>query len=656
MKPLVASRRPCGQNGIVLAVVGVLALAVAGWPTQGADVLQGPIRGGFSVAEADADTGARKYALWGESATPLTADRWEIRSPRLELYGEGDTTNLVFRPSTCLFDRKTQQITSSEPLQIWSGDGYLQMQGEGFSLDLEARRLWVSNRVEAVMNKRLFERQGAGTIGDVRPGVAGAGPEVIRIQSHRLEYGNERAKFLDRVRAEDGEARLECQELSVDLTPGSPDVRGLRAAGGVRFESGELVVESSEADYDPAAGRLELGGEPRWQYRGRPGQAQRVVLDRDRRAMSATGGVRMELPGESFVMPEFAGSAFGPSRQGQTPSGPVLIIAEVLEVEPRGDGVDGQAIVLRGEVSIEQGENRVRCNELRLWTEGRDMAQTAAAGNVLIERGAEWLRCERADYDAAAAAAAFGGGVEWHTPARSGSADRVLLDLAENRHRAEGAVRMRFLQSGESWVEWMRPEAGAGTSDSALPGASGTGDGEPTEVECDDFEYRGGSGEGDIQTALYEGNVLVKQGDRMHLSCSTLRAELGPETNQVRSVVADGGVEIRANEESGYRLARGDRAVYSAEEEQVVLSGREGVDFFVIAPSGVSRAVGRQAIYRRESDTLILAGDPAITTPEGELVGREVKLDRRRGVMSATGPWQIRLPLGGLELPRMPGP
>ena len=134
-----------------------------------------------------------------------------------------------------------------------------------------------------------------------------------------------------------------------------------------------------------------------------------------------------------------------------------------------------------------------------------------------------------------------------------------------------------------------------------------------------------------MQTALYEGNVLVKQGDRMYLSCSTLRAELGPATNEVHSVVADGKVEIRANEENGYRLARGDRAVYSAEEQQIVLSGREGVDFFVIAPSGVSRAVGRQAIYRRDSDTLILAGDPAITTPEGELVGREVRAGSAAG-------------------------
>jgi lipopolysaccharide export system protein LptA len=80
------------------------------------------------------------------------------------------------------------------------------------------------------------------------------------------------------------------------------------------------------------------------------------------------------------------------------------------------------------------------------------------------------------------------------------------------------------------------------------------------------------------------------------------------------------------------------------------------VEFFVIAPSGVSRGVGRQAIYRGSTDSLILAGDPKITTPEGEITGSEVRLDRRESVLSATGPWQIRLPLGGFELPRLPSP
>ena len=223
----------------------------------------------------------------------------------------------------------------------------------------------------------------------------------------------------------------------------------------------------NEADYDPAVGRLELGGEPRWKYRGRPGQAQNVVLNRDRRAMSATGGVRMELPAESFVMPEIAGGAFAPSGQSQDASGPVLIIADLLEVEPRSDGGDGQAVLMRGEVTIERGENRLRCNELRLWTEGKDHApaRAEAVGNVLIERGAERMRCEQADYDAAGASAVFSGGVEWDTPDRSGSADRVLLDLAENRHRAEGGVRMRFAQSGGSWVAWLTPEAEADSTD-----------------------------------------------------------------------------------------------------------------------------------------------------------------------------------------------
>jgi lipopolysaccharide export system protein LptA len=634
-----------------------LGLLGLGMSAQGADVLRGPIRGGFSVAEADRETGARKYALWGESATPLTADRWEIQSPRLELYGEGDTTNLVFMPSRCVFDQKTQEITSTEPLKVWSGDGYLQMQGEGFSLDLEARRLWVSNRVEAVMDKRLFEAAGGVTGRNVRPGTAGSGAEWIRIQSDRLEYGNDRAEFLDRVGAEDAEGRLECQRLAVDLTPGSSDVRGLRASGEVLFVMGELRVEAAQADYDPVAGQLELEGDPRWVYRQRPGRARKVVLNRDRQALSAAGEVRMELPSESFSVPRLPGGRDLVGRESEG-AGVVRVMAERLEVEPRSDGGNGQRVLLQRGVVIEQGTNRLRCEEFRLHTEGdgHALARAEAMGNVVIERGMERLTCELADYDAGGASAAFSGGVDWQGDGRSGAAKRVWLDLAEGRYRADGGVRMRFERGGESWAGWLTPEGSVEEAGEGEEGGGLAGQLASTEVESDRFEYRGAGAAGALQTAAYDGNVVVRQGDRMHMTCGSLLLELGPETNQVQSVVADGKVELRATDGSGYRLARGDRAVYDAGAEEIVLTGREGVDFFVIAANGVSRGVGRQAVYRRRTDTLILAGDPAITTPAGELVGREVRLDRREGVMSATGPWQIRLPLGGLELPRMPGP
>lgn len=633
---------------------GLMALGVS---AQGADLPRGPIRGGFSVAEADRETGERKYALWGESATPLTADRWEIQSPRLELYGEGDTTNLVFMPSRCVFDQKTQGITSNEPLKVWSGDGYLRMQGEGFSLDLEARRLWVSNRVEALMDKRLFEAAGGVTGRNVRPGTAGSGAELIRIQSDRLEYGNDRAEFLDRVGAEDADGRLECQRLAVDLTPGSTDVRGLRASGEVVFVMGELRVEAAQADYDPVAGQLELDGDPRWEYRQRPGRARKVVLNRDRQTLSAAGEVRMELPSESFSMPTLPGGRNLVRRESEG-AGVVRVMAERLEVEPRLDGGNGQRVLLQREVVIEQGTNRLRCEEFRLHTEGEGhvVARAEAMGKVVIERGIERLTCELADYDAGGASAAFSGGVRWQGEGRSGAAERVWLDLAESRHRAEGGVRMRFERGGESWAGWLTPEGSVERAGEGEEGGDSAGQLAPTEVESDRFEYRGAGPAGALQTAAYDGHVLVRQGDRMHMTCGSLLLELGPETNEVQSVVADGKVELRVTDGSGYRLARGDRAVYDAGEEEIVLTGREGVDFFVIAANGVSRGVGRQAIYRRRTDTLILAGDPAITTPEGELVGREVRMDRREGVMSATGPWQIRLPLGGLELPRMPGP
>jgi lipopolysaccharide export system protein LptA len=625
--------------------------AQGGQGAQGADLLRGPIRGGFSVAEADRETGARKYALWGESATPLTAEEWEIQSPRLELYGADGTTNLVFMPSRCNFSRKTQRITSSEALRMWTGDGNLRMQGEGFALDLEARRLWVSNRVEAVINKALFQKKDG-----LEPVRGAVGSGVILVRSDRLEYGSNRVEFLDGVRAEDADGHLECRRLVVDLVADSSDVRALGADGAVRFAAAELQVQAGEAVYEPAEGRLTLTGEPHWVFRQRPGRARVVVLDRDRRAFSAEGEVRMELPAESFSVPAFSGVKTNAVRGAQG-EGPVLVLADRMTAEPQPGQTNRHNVVLRGGVTIQQGEGRLRSREFLVQTEGEEhtVRRAEATGEVTIERGLERMSCERAEYDAAGAYAEFSGGVGWQTRDRSGSADRVWLDLAENHYRAEGAVRMRFEQAGGSWGGWLLPgeetgSDGTGVSEGAVAGA------EPTEIECDRFAYRGGRGVGAVPSAEYEGNVVVKQGDQLHMTCNSLRAQFDAGTNQVRSVVAEERVELRAADGSGYRLARGDRAVYSAVEDEVLLTGREGVEFFVIGPSGVSRGMGRQAVYQRATDSLVLAGDPAITTPEGELRGSEVRLDRREGVLSATGPWWIRLPVGRGELPRLPVP
>lgn len=380
-------------NGAWVAGVS-LAFSTVLWSAPGADLLRGPIRGGFSVAEADRETGARKYALWGESATPLSADRWEIESPRLELYGEAESTNLVFAPDRCVFDRVEQRIVSTAPLRVWSGDGYLQMEGEGFSLDLEARQLWVSNRVSAVMSKRLFARQTGFGTGSVNVGSMAEGADVIRIQSNRLEYGNDRAEFRDAVRAEDAEGRVECRALSVDLAPGAPDVRALRAAGEVRFTAGDLTVESEAADYDPLAGRLELTGNPRWVYRERPGYAQRIVLYRDQRKGSATGGTRMELPPGSMVLPAVSPGGVAVGSGAEPAAEPVTIAAQTLELEPLDDASEQQLVLLKGEVSVQQGESRMRSDELRVIVHGtrHSLERAKATGNVHMVRGADRMK------------------------------------------------------------------------------------------------------------------------------------------------------------------------------------------------------------------------------------------------------------------------
>ena len=140
------------------------------------------------------------------------------------------------------------------------------------------------------------------------------------------------------------------------------------------------------------------------------------------------------------------------------------------------------------------------------------------------------------------------------------------------------------------------------------------------------------------------------------MTSALLTARLEAETRQVEELMAAGEVELRMLESDGYRLARGDRAVYAADRGTVELTGMDGVEFFVVTADGVSRGLGRRALYDRTTELLELDGRPVITTPQGELTGDVVRLDRAHSTLSAAGAWRIRLPMGTYRMPELPAP
>jgi lipopolysaccharide export system protein LptA len=651
---LTCSRWSGWLSGYLLAAM----LGCLGWVGWGADLLEGPIRGGFSVAEADPETGQRLFLLRGQSATPLSANQWEILGARLELYGEDGTTNLVFTPARCIYQQKEKYVTSSEELRVVTGDGLMAIEGTGFGFDLTSRRLVVSNAVHAVLRKEVVHQQSpAGSAERVGPGTEDAA-ELIQIRSNRLEFEGEQALFLGQVRVEDAQGWMTSRRLLVDLELATRRAERIVAEEEVSLQSNKLRAQAGQVIYNPVNERLEMAGNPQWQFEGRSGRADSIVFERIEQSIEAQGGVEMEIQAAA-LMP---GGAWPSPLNLSTPPEQqenrlVRVRSERFSFKSDPNQANGHVATFQGGVQVIEQAMQLDCGQLIIETmePGQQARRAVASENVVLERADARVTCAQAIYDVLAGRMSLEGGATWRTEQREGRSDTLELDLALGQYRAYGDVFMRLAAEGfGSALGWVETEPADGMELELEQAGLEPKPPRWLEIESDRFEYRTEAGE--FETAVYEGNVQAREGEQFVLTCSLLTARLDAETRLINDLMAAGQVELRMVEPDGYRLAQGDRAMYAAESGTVVLTGLEGVEFFIVTGEGVSRAVGRRAVLDVKTEMLELDGRPVITTPEGELTGDVVRLDRRHGILSAAGSWRIRLPLGTYRIPELPAP
>jgi lipopolysaccharide export system protein LptA len=336
----------------------------------------------------------------------------------------------------------------------------------------------------------------------------------------------------------------------------------------------------------------------------------------------------------------------------------VRVRSDVFGFAAGHGGTNGSVASFQGQVLVTDTALRLESDELtvELDNPGQQARRAVASGNVVLEQAAGRVACARAVYDAQAAQVFLEGGTTWTTATREGRSDSLFLDLGRGQYRAQGEVWMRMAGSGfGAALGWIPAPAEASEP------VGVTGDSEPekplwVEIRSDWFEYRAPPEAAGFETAVYEGDVQVREGDRFSMTSALLTLRLTSETRELQEFMAAGDVELRMQEAEGYRLARGDRMMYTAERGTVELTGMEGVEFFIVTADGVSRGVGRRAVFDRKTELLELDGRPVITTPEGEVTGNLVRLDRANSTLSAAGAWRIRLPMGTLRMPALPAP
>ena len=165
--------------------------------------------------------------------------------------------------------------------------------------------------------------------------------------------------------------------------------------------------------------------------------------------------------------------------------------------------------------------------------------------------------------------------------------------------------------------------------------------GNPIEISADEFEFAPDSANTNLNLATYRGQVLVTDPGRMRLSCEWLTGKMPAGTNRMESVVAERSVELEIHGTQREGRARGDRAVYTASNGEVVVTG--GVKIAFQDPKIEGKAQGSSAVYAGETDVMELAGNPVLTTQYGKAWGDIVILDHAKTTLKATGNWKLQL-------------
>ncbi len=160
---------------------------------------------------------------------------------------------------------------------------------------------------------------------------------------------------------------------------------------------------------------------------------------------------------------------------------------------------------------------------------------------------------------------------------------------------------------------------------------------QPIEISSDEFVFKSEAPDAKHDQAVYRGRVQAVDPGRMKLTCRLLTGTFLSATNTMESVVAEQQVEITMLETNAQRHARGDRAVYTAANELLELTGAPGVEITMTDASGASRATGDRALYHAATDTMELLGHADVRTPWGSMTGPGVWWNRQTGQIKSRG-------------------
>jgi lipopolysaccharide export system protein LptA len=562
-------------------------------------------------------TNLLKSQITGAEARPQANGLELITRVRIENYLEDGRTNLIAIAPECLVDSRSRVAFSAGPLEVVTANGQLTVQGKGFFYQQTNFNLAISNQVETTIHRELMRstNASAGSFPGFPTTNAIGTNQLMKIFSEHffLETSSNLAIYAGEVRIADAQMEMICDTLAIRRgTNGSVE----------RIVADQHVVMTNKVDQSQAMGDRAVyslepdhetvvltGQQARWQDRDREARAGSFTFDRRANTLRAVQKPSMKLPRAALGQPDWlAGKpAASPSAPALTNQFVEITAAEMFMQLPTTNQPARRLTAETEVVVISPADNSRATGDRAVYEE--------AAGTVELRGHAVWqsndrlikgdtLTFDRTNKVFSARGNAYLAmplsALGRQAPVPSGRqppvAERVEAFSDDFVYQPDALsfhenVRAKYFQGevlhGGLTCGSLRLGFNSNRLDSVLAKGSvaldqpfvGTNDARRIEkkLNCESLALHFHTN-GLIQSALAEMNVVARQtetrrGRPLPIQTDLLADQVAvwffDHTNQVREIIAERRVSIV----QGDRKAHGEKAVYSATNNSVVLTG-----------------------------------------------------------------------------------
>ncbi|HUS36379.1 MAG TPA: LptA/OstA family protein [Verrucomicrobiae bacterium] len=509
----------------------VLALCVV------ALLAQAPPGARISNFEAPtSDTAGKHSVVKGANAEPVGKGVYKITAPHVDNFGARGVLESTIDAKECFFDPSgSQDVWSDTEFAMKRVDGQMFLKGVGFRWTSRTSQLAVSNKVEALIQRRAV----------ASASTAGGSSNAVHITAQSLRYDADLVTFTGDVRAIDPNGELRARVLKVRLSEKN-DLLEIEAIDEVLLTQEDTEARGGRAVYNHVSGLLRLSQNAQWKMGDRFGESDLLILDRTNKTVRAENNVKMSLP-SSLVTTNLPGEA------ARASTNRLNISADTFDYAETNLTTGGRIVIFNGNVHALDPQAELTCELLTLFFDPTNrLVRAVADRDVQIARGDGWIKGTRAVFEKDEIT--IPNNPTWRLKDNTGAAELLVFNPRTREVRAIKKVRMEIPISGATNLLL----SATGTTNTAPPTSS------MLIVTADYFTNLN-------YVATFADNVRASEA-RGQIDANKIEVHLNS-TNRVERVVAEGDVIIIEEK----TRAIGQRADYDVTAGLIRLSGNPKV-------------------------------------------------------------------------------